>query len=152
MYIVFDLDGTLSDPSHRLHLAHEGKWDEFYRECINDKPNKNMLEMMQTLRQGGHIIEVWTGRSDIVMNETKIWFTKYFGGWPLLRMRRHGDRTPDNILKERWLEFVGRIKPDIVFEDRQRVVDMYRKNGITVCQVAPCNELDKVGEIMEKQI
>jgi hypothetical protein len=56
-----------------------------------------------------------------------------------LRMRPVGDYRDDAVLKEQWLNearVLGKA-PDIVFDDRQRVVDMWRRNGITCCQVAP---------------
>lgn len=28
--IIFDLDGTLSDPEHRRHYINKGQWNKFY--------------------------------------------------------------------------------------------------------------------------
>ena len=48
---------------------------------------------------------------------------------------------PDDELKQHWLDdlFPGDIRDRIVavFDDRQKVVDMWRKNGLTCMQVAP---------------
>jgi len=52
-------------------------------------------------------------------------------------MRPDGDMTPDDIFKEKVLhiiqEQIGGI--DLVFDDRNRVVDMWRSHGIPVLQV-----------------
>jgi hypothetical protein len=49
----------------------------------------------------------------------------------------------DEILKENWLDdFANKVgKENIVgvFDDRQKVVDMWRKNGLTCFQVAEGN-------------
>ena len=56
-----------------------------------------------------------------------------------LRMREYEDHTPDHLLKARWLEEAIAVgdKPDMVFEDRDRVVQMWRDRGIPCLQVAP---------------
>ena len=51
---------------------------------------------------------------------------------------------PDDKLKQRWLDDLFPIdskRLDIVcvFDDRDKVVDMWRKNGLTCMQVAPGN-------------
>lgn len=55
-----------------------------------------------------------------------------------LRMRLVGDHRPDTELKAGWLAEV-RSKPDLVFEDRSSVVEMWRSHGIICAQVAPGN-------------
>lgn len=150
MFIVFDLDGTLSDPSHRLYLIqNEPKdWDEFYRQCINDEPIVPMITLLQRFNQIGEFVEIRTGRSDIAYNETKEWFYKYAKFMPRIRMREHGDHTPDDQLKLRWLREWD-WKPNIVFEDRPRVVQMYRQHGVMCCQVNDFVELDNIGKLLD---
>ena len=49
---------------------------------------------------------------------------------------------PDEKLKQHWLDDVfGEAKDQIVavFDDRDKVVDMWRKNNLTCMQVAPGN-------------
>lgn len=141
MLIVFDLDGTLADCTHRLHLIQGPKkdFDAFDALCMFDKPVPHMLELYYALYfSHAHSIEIWTGRSDIVREETERWLTK-FGVLSLVRMRSERDHTRDVELKESWLlldKRLGLQAPGLVFEDRQRVVDMWRRNGITCCQVA----------------
>jgi hypothetical protein len=53
-------------------------------------------------------------------------------------MRPEKDYTPDDALKHKWLmELGGPDKIFCVFDDRQKVVDMWRSHGITCFQVAP---------------
>lgn len=141
MFIVFDLDGTLCDITHRLHFIEDGRgdWDRFYAACIHDEPKLAVLSLLHALKGSGQI-EIWTGRSDRTRHATNQWLEEQnIHPAMLTRMRRDGDRRPDHKLKRAWLHesiHVGR-KPDIAFEDRQRVVDMWRDEEITCCQVAP---------------
>ena len=56
-----------------------------------------------------------------------------------LYMRKEGDFRPDAKVKEELLNQIRSdgYEPILAFEDRQRVVDMWRRNGIQCCQVAP---------------
>lgn len=136
MFIVFDLDGTLCDITHRLHLI-DGKgvkhWPSFYKSCVNDAPIQKMHELFRELAWHNHI-EIWSGRSDIALGETVDWLSRFNLSSAKLRLREDGDHRDDVDVKEAWL---ADARPDIVFEDRQRVVDMWRRHGIMCCQVAP---------------
>ena len=138
MHVIFDLDGTLADITHRLHFIADKKkadWDSFHRACVDDSPITGMIAVNRSLA-ATHTIEIWSGRSDMVCNETLLWLRENWIVYDTIKMRRAGDHTPDEKLKEAWLHSATR-KPDLVFDDRKRVVDMWRRNGIRCCQVAP---------------
>lgn len=137
--VIFDLDGTLSDCEHRRHLiAGEQKdWDAFYKACVGDSPIWPTIRLLSTLRRHCEIV-IMTGRSDLVKDETLTWLNEHGIRFDQLYMRPHGDHTQDHVLKQRWLEELGGPKRVLcVFEDRGRVVDMWRGQGILCCQVAP---------------
>ena len=116
----------------------------------DDPPIIPTVNMLMMLYNDLHNIAIWTGRSDIAKDITLDWLEKYAirpiyseapdsltsGILPTveLRMRRHKDNTPDHKLKREWLNDVH-WKPDIIFEDRQRVVDMWRGQGLLCYQV-----------------
>jgi hypothetical protein len=139
--IIFDLDGTLCDVSHRLPLIQGKKrdYDAFHAACVNDVPKHNIIHLLRTLALTGsyHII-ICSGRSNIVETETRDWLRKNVVLYDKLIMREHGDHTHDDVLKRKWLNdgLLGE-KDDIlfVFEDRCRVVDMWRSEGLTCLQV-----------------
>ena len=149
MWVVFDLDGTLSDPEHRVHFL-EGKkngemdWDAFFLASKFDTPIKEIIVVAASLSQCGHRVDIWTGRSEgrvgEVRESTLEWLRNYgLGGtFREMKMRAYGDNRGDYTLKEEWLKgaMIGGGKPDLVFEDRQRVVDMWRSHGIQCVQVA----------------
>jgi hypothetical protein len=89
-------------------------------------------------------VVILTGRSDEVKAETLAWMEKFISPQydfePVLVMRKANDHTPDNELKKSWYENLPeeeRKRIEVVFEDRSRVVQMWRDLGITCFQVAP---------------
>jgi hypothetical protein len=156
---IFDLDGTLALIDHRKYLIEDKnnqRWDEFYRACIGDDPNKPVIKLFNALisemecSSCDHVntskndFFIFSGRSDLVKAETVDWLFKYLtiAEWYLqeiLKMRKHGDYTPDEALKKQWYEELSQQDKDrlvCVFDDRQKVVDMWRSIGVTCLQVA----------------
>lgn len=140
MFVVFDLDGTLADGKHREHWinrpAGEKNWRSYFADCDRDYPIGPVAGTLRALAAAGHDIEIWTGRSDKVAEKTAAWLQSHGLHGFRMRSRAAGDHTADYDLKASWLEECGR-KPDLVFEDRARVVAMWRSHGIVCCQVAP---------------
>ena len=138
MFVIFDLDGTLADCGHRLHhLRKEPRdKDRFSAECWLDTPIPHALDLLHSLSKAGHRIELWTARREEQREATRLWLEKRGVGscYQVLKMKPHGDPVRDHDLKERWLKELD-WPPDLVFEDRQRVVDMWRRNGVPCYQV-----------------
>lgn len=137
MFVVFDLDGTLALTEHRSHfLTGQTKdWRGFYAACDRDEPCWPLINTMECLIATGHRVEIWSGRSNEVDRKTVQWFAQHGVERPLIRMRQEGDHTPDDVLKKRWLDECD-AKPDLVFEDRKRMVQMWREQGVVTCHVA----------------
>ncbi len=148
---IFDLDGTLALIEHRRHLV-EGEtkdWRAFFAACVNDAPNLPVIRTFQSLREAGAECWVWSGRSDEVRAQTESWLRRH-DVWPRNRfwpgapeafqMRDAGDHTPDELLKFGWLadlEPPERNRLTAVFDDRDKVVAMWRAAGVPCFQVAP---------------
>jgi hypothetical protein len=170
---IFDLDGTLALTEHRQHLlggdpcpacggtcilpdvgscpscngtgSTGADWGAFFAACVNDAPNWPVIGTMNMLLRSGADVQIWSGRSAEVMNETRTWIQKYFeidAEEVQICMRREGDFTPDEALKKSWLDELSaydRRRLVAVFDDRQKVVDMWRAAGVACFQVAPGN-------------
>lgn len=137
-FYVFDLDGTLADCTHRLELIRGPRkdWRGFFAACPADRPITAAIEVLRALHGAGHRVEVWSGRSDEVRAETAAWLVRH--GVPEqvpLIMRTAGDRRPDDVVKREFLRGAG--QPDVIFDDRDRVVAMWRAEGVVCFQVAP---------------
>jgi FMN phosphatase YigB (HAD superfamily) len=140
MFVIFDLDGTLSDGAHRQHLiATEPKlWDAFHRAAAFDTPIRPMVLLTRMFHATNQRVEIWTGRSDIAKLETQEWLMMHGVPYDRLLMRPEGDHRPDTELKGEWLASLNpREWPHLVFEDRTRMVEMWRSRGIQCAQVAP---------------
>jgi FMN phosphatase YigB (HAD superfamily) len=138
---IFDLDGTLADTEHRLHYIQGEKkdWRGFFAACVDDKPIEPTIRTMQLLRMEAEVW-IWTGRSDEVQGPTIRWWIENDCVPHEWRMRKAGDYRPDHVIKAEWLqETKGRDLKRIaaVFEDRDRVVQMWREAGLVCYQVAP---------------
>lgn len=142
---IFDLDGTLALIDHRRPLLLENRWDEFYEACDKDLPNKPIIDIYQRIRNTGAEIWIWSGRSEVVRQKTIRWLCehleddKFANGDYTLVMRPAKDNTPDHQLKYSWYKQMypeNQARLMAVFDDRQRLVDMWRSIGVTCLQVA----------------
>jgi phosphoglycolate phosphatase-like HAD superfamily hydrolase len=146
--VIFDLDGTLAliDKRRSISLLKNGKmdWDVFFdpNNIDLDQPNDAVIAMAKTLKDAGNRIIILSGRSKATKDATKIWLNKFGVPFDILKMRPTSSDfkfMPDDKLKQMWLDQLFTNKDDIlcVFDDRQKVVDMWRANGLTCMQVAP---------------
>ena len=140
---VFDLDGTLADISHRLHHIKGGNknWDQFFEDCVNDKPIQWTIDLFQTLRSNTSLeyreFLILTGRSEVIWYQTDLWLIENGIMYDYLVMRPEKDHRPDDILKTRLLEEFLRDKSfnvQFIVEDRQKVVNKWRELGYHVLQ------------------
>lgn len=147
-YIIFDLDGTLANIDERRKIAAkpDGKmdWDIFFKpsNISLDKPNYPVIKMAQVLSKSGYNIVILSGRSEVTKDYTKIWLNKYKVPYHILKMRpKEQMYIPDDELKRQWLNdlFPDRDQIVAVFDDRNKVVDMWRSEGLPCFQVAPGN-------------
>jgi phosphoserine phosphatase len=153
---IFDLDGTLALIQHRRHFVQQstehapasGKfkpnWPAFHAACVDDKPNPPVITLLRSLVALDNDIWIFSGRSDEVKAQTIDWLVRHLDlpMWtaPTLTMREKGDFTPDDVLKRMWYEAMSeKDKARLVctFDDRDRVVQMWREVGVTCLQVAP---------------
>jgi phosphoglycolate phosphatase-like HAD superfamily hydrolase len=143
--VIFDLDGTLAliDERRALAAKPDGKinWKTFFapENIALDKPNEPVIEMFKCLADRGFEMIILSGRDAISRTETRTWLKEH-GIFPdILWMRPQGSFTPDDVLKQTWLGEIGADNVFCVFDDRDKVVKMWRDNGLTCFQVAPGN-------------
>lgn len=138
--IIVDLDGTLADI--RIRLKHlEGKkkdWASFNKSIETDELHEWCRDIIVRF-SNDHSIIIVSGRTDELKIQTEEWLKKYQVPFHFLYMRKAHDMRPDNIIK---LEIYNRYIKDkfkilFVLDDRQKVVDMWRGEGLVVLQCAP---------------
>ena len=143
---IFDIDGTLADLTHRLHhvKTRPKNWPAFHAGCGDDAPFPHMQNLISRLWLTTDIVFM-SGRNEANRKVTTDWLIKHgFAGPSLnptirLYMRADDDYRNDDIIK---LELLQKLRDDgwepvMAFDDRDRVVKMWRDNGIPCAQVAP---------------
>ena len=145
--IIFDLDGTLAliDERRRISIKNNGKmdWDTFFNptNIALDGPNTPVIETARLFKKNGFDIVIFSGRSEITKEATEFWLEQFNVPFDVLKMRPTSKEFKfmrDDDLKQGWLNELFPNKSEIfaVFDDRNKVVEMWRRNGITCFQVA----------------
>lgn len=142
-HYIFDIDGTLADASHRIHLIakHPKDWEKFFShsEMMQDRPIFAALQLVVAAHNAGHKISFLTGRPERTRSTTINWLSCYGVPWSInidLLMREDGNHENDNVLKLRILEQIDPNRESVIFEDRSRIVRALRDAGYRVYQVA----------------
>jgi len=115
-------------------------WDAFYQACDKDYPVYATINTLRKLEAAGAEIWIFSGRSDVVRSKTEMWLAKAGIIYSWLQMRSAGDYTKDDELKLEW--YNNMLQEDVdrlvaVFEDRDRMVRMWRSINVPCFQVAP---------------
>jgi hypothetical protein len=151
--IVCDLDGTLANCEHRVHhvqktdgagLRRKPNWDAFYagvREDTVNVPVLHVLDKFMFYEGAIYNLIFCTGRPERCRADTEAWIVDMCHIYEFtLLMRKDGDFRADNVVKQEILDaHIDKDRVLFVLDDRQQVVDMWRRNGLTCFQVAEGN-------------
>lgn len=138
---IFDIDGTLADGTHRLHWIHPRPakdWRAYFAACGDDAPIQHIIDLARLVYYSHRIVLV-SGRSDECRDATVEWLKVHGVPYDALYMRKAGDHRNDDVLKAEILEemIADGWAPIMAFDDRDRVVKMWRERGVPCAQVAP---------------
>lgn len=126
---IFDIDGTLA------YMNGRNPYD--YTKVSTDGVHHDVAIMAQSLENMWHKIVICSWRKDDCRKETEDWLIKNKIPFDLLLMRKSDDNRNDAIVKYEML--VNDIIPHYfihwVFDDRDRVVKMWREAGLRCYQV-----------------
>jgi FMN phosphatase YigB (HAD superfamily) len=140
--IVFDIDGTLADVTHRRqYVATKPKnWAAWNAGMSRDTVHEDIRWMLMKLRRvPGSKTILCSGRGEETREVTEQWLSDNRIPYEDLYMRKAKDYRQDSIVK---VELLAQIReehgePYMWFDDRQQVVDAIRAEGVRVLQVAP---------------
>lgn len=143
--IICDLDGTLINCDHRLHHIKKTPkdWDSFFsdEELKKDSINPYMRCMLESYLLHFRWIFI-TGRPEKTREQTMKFLKNNLISLPhQIFFRPEGDYRNDDILKKEIYDLFVKDKYNVlyVFEDRSRVVKMWRSLGLYCFQ---CDEGD----------
>jgi hypothetical protein len=137
--VIFDIDGTLADVSERIHhLKKKPKnWKAFFGGMAQDKAIHSMVRLCNVLHDSGIQIILCSGRSEEHRDETVKWLAEQGVNYHDLLLRKDHDRRSDTLVKREMLAVIDKSKVLFVVEDRSRVVEMWRSEGLVCLQCAP---------------
>jgi hypothetical protein len=137
--VIFDIDGTLADVSERIHhLKKKPKdWNAFLGGMAQDKAIHSTVRLCNLLYASGIQILLCSGRSETHRDETTTWLAEKGVNYHALLLRKDHDRRSDTIVKREVLAAIDKSKVLFVVEDRSRVVEMWRSEGLVCLQCAP---------------
>ena len=154
MDMIFDIDGTLLDISHRLHLIRKKPpdWKTFKDPNLArwDVPRLAIIKVAVALQIAGNQVILCSGRRESEREDTLKSLSRFFKSdvdkilhgisriqMPLLCMRKDKDYRPDTEVKADMLETLRNqgFNPVMAFDDRPSVIRMWKEHGLTVADV-----------------
>ena len=126
--IICDLDGTIA--------IHNGRSPYDTDKCDTDLVNPAIYFILEKCFYDTIIF--CSGREDKFREKTIDWLTKNGLGGEVLLMRKTDDLRNDAIIKKEIYDAEIKGKYNVLFclDDRDRVVNMWREQGLTCLQVA----------------
>ena len=120
--VICDLDGTLS--------LLNGRDPYNAATCDNDLLNEPVAAVLKMAKQQGYQVILLSGREDKFREPTVRFLNKHQIGYDLLLMRTSNDFRKDNIIKRELFEgeIQGKYFVEFLLDDRNQVVDMWRKD------------------------
>ncbi len=145
--VVFDIDGTLADTSHRQHLnprywvGQKGKkpsWDDFHAAHVDDTSvlSVAVLHARLRLRASNEVIYV-TGRNEAFRESTAMWMSRHAFNGEII-MRPDNDYRPNwefklDALNEIWARYTA--VPMLWVDDNASVQEHLEPAGVPVLLV-----------------
>jgi hypothetical protein len=102
-----------------------------------DKAVHSMVRLCNILYASGIQIILCSGRSEEHREQTVEWLAQQGVNYHDLLLRKNNDRRSDTEVKRELLATLDKSKILFVVEDRSRVVEMWRSEGLVCLQCAP---------------
>lgn len=138
MYVLLDIDHTVSNSFWRDPMIGNVPWDEYHAASKDDKPFRNVADFINALYAMGNTIVGVTGRTENFRSLTLNWFIKYGINIDEMLMRPEGDFTKNAELKMKMInKRFNKHYKDILFaiDDNEEACIEYFKLGITSLQI-----------------
>lgn len=125
--IIIDIDGTLAKKGDR------GIFD--WKKVEVDTLNIPVARLVEGMRKVGYQIILLSGRDSVCRPETERWLKTNNIDYNFLFMRTEKDNRKDTIIKEELYRqhIEGKFRIEFVLDDRDQVVDLWRKKLELTC-------------------
>lgn len=139
--VVFDFDGTLIDLDPVAHLM--GDWDAFHTASFDCPPRERVVELARRFQLITEFVVI-TGKPERYRPKLLSWLRLQGLQPDEVLMRPNDSHMPDAELKPALIyDWAGPGWKDrllCVIEDRDKMVDAWRSEGVLCLQAAPCIE------------
>lgn len=140
---LIDIDGTIADITHRLHFVKPGKghkkdWKGFFESMDEDEVREDVKAQVMKFFNDGKTIIFMSGRPEKYREFTQRWLARNFLNiYYTIIMRKSTDKRQDDETKR---DLFNEYFPDksvihVVFDDRPRVIKVWRELGLNVVDV-----------------
>ena len=136
MIVIVDIDNTLSINKKRYELATKSDgsidWNILYdyQNVISDEPNLPMIDIVNHL-YNDYGIYILTSRPRAILNSTQTWLEMYKVNYDGLFMRSEENHYIKDVrLKEKMYNDFVKDEVYCAFDDRQDIIDLWRRLGI----------------------
>lgn len=125
--LLIDVDGTVALRNTRNPFD----WSRI----SEDLPNLQVIDIVKRLASTGLELIFITGREQRLHETTSVWLAKHVGTPFTLFCRTDKDLRRDEIIKREIFEkeILGKYEIVAVFDDRNRVVEMWRNQLALTC-------------------
>ena len=133
------MDNTLTIAGERRHKLLTKDWDGFFEGMHLDDIHQHTKLVIDALRAQGYPIVIVTARPDDYdyRQKTLDWLQTFNVEYAGFYMRKSKDYRPDVIVKREILDqmLADGWVPIMALDDRKKIIDMWRENGIPALQV-----------------
>lgn len=137
--IIFDLDGTLCECTHRQHFMHERpkRRDEFHSACIFDTVNPSVAAIIDMAKASQINVILLSARPARFKALTEEWLAKNNIHYDQLILSNYPELTDPEFKLKMYRELIEPYA-DVIFtvDDRDTVVRMWREIGLTCLDIA----------------
>ena len=146
--VICDIDGTISDPTHRLHYVRkpEGEkkdWKGFFSEIHLDPVRDDTRKLLIEFYNRGLTIIFMSARPDTYKEQTLKWLDDNLLTFAYtLIMRDARDKRPDTEIKKEMLEkhFPDKKVIHAIIDDRPSVIRVWQEMGLNTIDVGKGEE------------
>jgi len=139
--VICDIDGTIADNKHRaVWVSSKPKnWKAYNKTMDQDTPIEWVIDIIQEFTVKGVPVIFCSGREEIYRDVTQAWINDHTGlrEAPLYMRGKKDYRRDDQVKSELYDTILADgFTPNLILDDRNQVVDMWRQRGLNCIQVA----------------
>lgn len=129
--MIVDVDGVISDASHRQHLVKARRWDEFFDGCPDDPPLEPTVALVRSLSPDITVV-LLTARPWRLLDDTLAWLSAHQVRWDLLILRPPKGSGPSRTYKAAEVDNLRHHGFELLcaLEDDPRNVQMYAEADV----------------------